>query len=162
MKDESLFPGPDHDHAQCADAVLAHAQHVCSRRGARLTNLRRQVLEALASDHQAIGAYEIIARMGGDDQLKPAPISVYRALEFLEAHGLVHKIESLNAYVACSHGHKGEHAVLLICEACGMVAEIPGDAAFQALDREAAAQGFSPKRAIVELSGRCGRCAEDV
>jgi Fur family zinc uptake transcriptional regulator len=160
MNEESIFPAPGHDHSECTGAVLAHAELVCSRRGARLTKLRRDVLQALADDHQAVGAYDVMARMAGPDQAAPAPISVYRALEFLEAHRLVHKIESLNAYVACRHGHSGERTVLLICEACGMVAEIPGENAFKALDHEAGLQGFQPEKAIVELSGRCGRCVE--
>lgn len=158
MNDQSLFPAPGHDHAACSGAVLSHAELVCARRGARLTPLRRNVLRHLAEGHQAVGAYDLMARMGeGKDA--PAPISVYRALDFLQAHGLVHKIESRNAYVACSHGHKDSRAVLLICEDCGMVAEIPGDAAFAALDGEASAHGFAPARAIVEIAGQCQRCA---
>ena len=72
---------------------------------------------------QAAGAYDIIERMA-EQGPRPAPITVYRALDFLAAHGLVHKIESRNAFVACSHSHEGEPAALLVCEACGTVAEL--------------------------------------
>lgn len=154
------FPDPGHDHSACSGSVLERAERVCARRGARLTALRRDVLRHLAQGHQAIGAYEVMARMESENSPAPAPVSIYRALDFLQAHGLVHKIESRNAYVACSHGHSDERAVLLICEACGMVAEIAGDTVFEALDGEAAAHGFSAARAVIELAGRCGHCAQ--
>lgn len=152
-----LFPSPGHDHSRCTGTLLERAERVCARRGARLTALRRDVLKLLAQDHHAVGAYEVMARM----RPQPAPISVYRALDFLQAHGLVHKIESRNAYVACNHGHDGQRAVLLICEACGMVAEVPGEGVFDALDREASSHGFAPARAVIELSGRCGHCVKE-
>ena len=155
------FPDPGHDHSACSGSVLERAERVCARRGARLTALRRDVLRHLAQGHQAIGAYEVMARMESEQGPAPAPISVYRALDFLQAHGLVHKIESRNAYVACSHGHADERAVLLICEGCGMVAEMSGGPVFEALDREAAAHGFAPARAVIELAGRCGHCAQN-
>lgn len=77
------------------------------RRSARLTSQRRDVLSCVARSHAAVGAYEVIDRMA-DHGPRPAPITVYRALDFLAAHGLIHKIESRNAYVACSHAHEGE------------------------------------------------------
>jgi Fur family zinc uptake transcriptional regulator len=153
------FPAPGHDHAHCTGSVLAHAERVCASRGARLTPLRRDVLRCLAQGHQAVGAYEVMARLEAEQKAAPAPISIYRALDFLLAHGLVHKIESRNAYVACSQGHDDTSAVLLICEGCGMVAEIDAGAAVAALQAQAEARGFVPSRTVIELAGRCGHCA---
>jgi len=137
---------------------VKRAERICARRGSKLTAQRRDVLDCVAQSHQAAGAYEIIERMAVTGP-RPAPITVYRALDFLLAHGLVHKIESRNAFIACSHAHEGEPAALLICEACGIVAELDSPDTFAALGQQAAAQGFKAERTVVEISGRCGHCA---
>ena len=89
----------------------------------------------MAQSHSAVGAYDIIERMA-EHGPRPAPITVYRALDFLLAHGLVHKIESRNAFVACSHSHEGQPAALLICETCGTVSELDAPEVFRAHHRE--------------------------
>ena len=96
------FPTPDHDHARCSADVLSHAETLCRQRKQRLTPMRRQVLNALAASHRPIGAYEIMERVAADGT-RPAPITVYRALDFLIEQGLVHRIESRNAFLACAH-----------------------------------------------------------
>jgi Fur family zinc uptake transcriptional regulator len=152
------FPNPSHDHRHCTEDLIARAERLCGRRGARLTPQRRDVLSCVAQSHVATGAYELIDRMAGQGA-RPAPITIYRALDFLLAHGLVHKIESRNAYVACSHPHEGKPAALLICEACGTVAELDAPESFAALARGAEEQGFKASRTVVEMSGHCGHCA---
>src|SRR5215208_3972539 len=121
---DGLFAAPGHDHTHCAEATLARAERICAERGARLTAIRRQVLEALAGTHAPIGAYELIERLENGEGHRPAPITVYRALDFLLEQGLAHRIESRNAFVACAHEH-GDRGVLmfLICESCGSVGE---------------------------------------
>jgi Fur family zinc uptake transcriptional regulator len=151
------FPDPKHDHNHCTEELLIRAERMCARRGARLTGQRRDVLACVARSHSAVGAYEVIDRMA-DHGPRPAPITVYRALDFLEAHGLVHKIESRNSYVACSRAHEGEPAALLICEGCGAVAELEVPEAFSALTAGAESQHFRTRRVVVELSGHCGHC----
>jgi Fur family zinc uptake transcriptional regulator len=152
------FPDPHHDHHHCTEELLDRAERMCARRGARLTGQRRDVLECVARSHAAVGAYEVIERMA-DHGPRPAPITVYRALDFLEAHGLVHKVESRNSYVACTHAHEGKPAALLICETCGLVSELDVPDAFSTLGAAAAGQGFHPRRMIVEMPGQCGPCA---
>lgn len=153
----SLFPTPGHDHEECAANLMARAERICARRGSRLTGLRRSVLEAAGRSHQAAGAYELIERMA-EKGPRPAPISVYRALDFLAAHGLVHKIESKNAFIACSLSHRDPRAILLLCEDCGRVAELEAAPVFSDLERRAATTGFRPRSAMIELSGYCGHC----
>ena len=102
---QSVFPAPDHDHGRCASAAIAHAEVLCAARAQRLTPMRRHVLEALLDSHRPLGAYEIIERLAR--QGRPAPITVYRVLDFLRDNGLVHRIESRNAFVACVHNHAG-------------------------------------------------------
>jgi Fur family transcriptional regulator, zinc uptake regulator len=153
------FPAPQHDHDLCTADLLSRAERTCERRGSKLTGQRRDILDCVAQSHSAVGAYDIIERMAGRGT-RPAPITVYRALDFLQAHGLVHKIESRNAFVACSHAHEGSPAVLLICEACGLVAELDTPETFQALKHAAARQGFAEHRTVVEMTGLCSNCAK--
>src|ERR1700749_2791169 len=98
------FPAPDHDHGRCTADALLHAERVCERREQKFTPIRRQVLQALLSSHRPLGAYEVIDELA-KSMPRPAPITVYRALDFLMANGLVHRIESRNAYLAWAHDH---------------------------------------------------------
>ena len=97
------FPAPDHDHNRCAADAIIHAERVCKERSQKLTPIRRQVLQALLASHRPLGAYEIIDALA-KSLPRPAPITVYRALDFLRDNGLVHRIESRNAFVACNIG----------------------------------------------------------
>ncbi|MFZ0422634.1 MAG: Fur family transcriptional regulator [Xanthobacteraceae bacterium] len=156
---QTIFPAPDHDHARCASSAIAHAERQCAARAQRLTPMRRQVLEALLASHRPLGAYEIIERLAG--RSRPAPISIYRALDFLRENGLVHRIESRNAFVACVHDHGSDDLVVfLLCESCGAVGEAPGGDAAEALKASARAAGFSPKSPLIEVAGICSHCRE--
>ncbi len=153
----AIFPAPDHDHARCTSAAIEHAEAQCAARAQRLTPMRRQVLETLLASHRPLGAYEIIERLA--DKSRPAPITIYRALDFLRENGFVHRIESRNAFVACVHNHgSNDLVVFLICERCSAVGEAPGAAAAEALKASARAVGFSPKSPLVEIAGICSHC----
>jgi Fur family zinc uptake transcriptional regulator len=156
-KSQIVFPAPDHDHGTCTSAAIAHAEELCAARSQRLTPMRRHVLEALLASHKPLGAYEIIERIA--DNGRPAPISVYRALEFLRDHDLVHRIESRNAFVACVHNHAGrDPVVFLICEHCGSVGEAPGAGVAEALKASCRAAGFASKSPVIEITGICSHC----
>src|SRR5581483_10400504 len=119
----AVFPAPDHDHERCSHDAMAIAEAVCLERGQRLTAMRRKVLDELLASHKPLGAYEIIDRLALRGA-RPAPITAYRALEFLRENGLVHRIESRNAFVACVHNHLADELVVfMICEHCGAVGE---------------------------------------
>jgi len=154
----TVFPAPDHDHARCAAEAIAHAEARCAARGERLTPMRRRVLEVLAASHKPLGAYEIIELVGGDGA-RPAPITVYRALDFLRDNGLVHRIESRNAFLACVRDHAAEPAVaFLICDKCGAVGEAPAAAVASSLAAAARSAGFTPKLSVIEITGTCAHC----
>jgi Fur family zinc uptake transcriptional regulator len=139
---------------------MAVAEERCGERGQRLTPIRRDVLVALLASHRPLGAYEIMDRLAPDGP-RPAPITVYRALEFLRENGLVHRIESRNAFVACVHAHAaGELVVFLICERCGTVGEAASDEVAVKLRSAARAVGFTPKSPVIEISGICTHCGE--
>ena len=124
------FPAPNHDHGRCTADGIAHAEQVCARRAQKFTPIRR-----------------------------PAPITVYRALDFLMENGLVHRIESRNAFLACAHDHDETSMVaFLICDRCGSVGEIPAAPVAQSLNAAARATGFAPKLSVVEIAGTCAHC----
>ncbi|HXQ84301.1 MAG TPA: Fur family transcriptional regulator [Xanthobacteraceae bacterium] len=155
----AIFPAPDHDHERCASAAIAHAEAQCAARTQRLTPMRRQVLETLLASHKPLGAYEIIERL--EHKNRPAPITIYRALDFLRENGLVHRIESRNAFVACVHNHGGDDLVVfLICERCGAVGEAPGGGVAEALKTSSRLAGFSPKSPLIEIAGICSHCRD--
>lgn len=154
----SVFPAPDHDHARCTVDAMAHAEALCRERGERLTPMRRRVLEVLSASHKPLGAYEIIDLIGGNGP-RPAPITIYRALDFLRDNGLVHRIESRNAFLACVRKHHSDALVaFLLCEQCGAVGEVPAGALAPALTAAARAAGFTPKMSVIEITGLCAHC----
>ena len=152
------FPAPDHDHGRCTAEGIAHAERVCRQSGQKFTPIRRQVLQALLASHRPLGAYEVIDELT-KAMPRPAPITVYRALDFLMANGLVHRIESRNAYLACAHHHDAAALVaFLICERCGAVGEMPSTPVAQRLGAAARASGFAPKLSVIEITGTCAHC----
>lgn len=153
----------DHDHACAhghppADAV-AVAEARCAEQGLKLTPIRREVLEHLAASPAPVGAYDLIERMHRASGRRPAPISVYRVLDFLLEAGLAHRIESRNAYVACGHRHAAaDLVVFMICDHCGCVTEASGAPVQKDLAAIARGAGFAPASQVVEMFGRCGHC----
>jgi Fur family zinc uptake transcriptional regulator len=139
---------------------MAVAEARCAGRGQRLTPIRRHVLAALLASHQPLGAYEIMERLAPSGP-RPAPITVYRALEFLRDNGLVHRIESRNAFVACVHAHSvGDLVVFLICERCGAVGEASSPGIAARLKAAARTVGFTAKSPVIEVGGICTHCSE--
>ncbi len=152
------FPPPDHDHGRCTAVVIAHAERICRAKGQKFTPIRRQVLQALSASHRPLGAYDVIAALSTDG-IRPAPITVYRALDFLIANGLVHRIESRNAFLACVHAHgSGSTVAFLICERCGAVGEVADAPAARNLNEAARRTGFTPRLSVVEITGICAHC----
>jgi Fur family transcriptional regulator, zinc uptake regulator len=138
---------------------MAHAEAVCTERAQRLTPIRRRVLEALLASHAPLGAYDLIEKLGKRGE-KPAPITIYRALDFLRENGLVHRIESRNAFIACAHNHdSGAPVVFLICDKCGSVGEAAGAPVADTIKAAARAAGFTAKTPVIEITGICSHCA---
>lgn len=148
----------DHDHDHCVAEALARAEAICAERGARLTDLRRQVFELVLGSHRPVGAYDLVARLGESGGKPVAPQTVYRALDFLIEQGLVHRIASLNAFVGCSHPQVAHAGQFMICNQCQEVAELGDPAAVTGLIDRAAAQGFTVQSVSVELTGVCAAC----
>ena len=94
------FKPKNHDHEKCVAEAIAAAEARCARDGRSFTPLRRRVLELVWSSHGPVGAYELLDELRAERR-GAAPPTVYRALDFLMGNGLIHRIESLNAYVGC-------------------------------------------------------------
>src|ERR1044072_9180356 len=154
----SVFPTPDHDHDRCSADALKHAEALCAKRGERLTPRPRHLPNGLAATHKPIGPYEIIDAVAARGP-RPAPITIYRALDFLTAQGLVHRIESRQALLARLNNHaRGAPVIFLICEQCGAVGEAPSAAVTDSLNAAAKSAGFAPKSRVIEITGVCRHC----
>lgn len=146
-----------HDHAHCAADALIRAEIVTTASGARLTPVRRRVLEILLEEHRALGAYDVLARLAADGFGNQPPVA-YRALEFLVDQGLAHRIQRLNAFTACAHMGETHAPAFLICRICQSVAETAANAARLALEVEAVRTGFTIERSTIEALGLCPTC----
>lgn len=165
-----------HDHATCVLAALDRAEAACARRGERLTPLRRRVLELVWHNHSPVGAYDLLARLQRE-RGRVAPPTVYRALDFLCQQGLVHRLDSLQAFIGCGHpdihsgegseggeddrdgGREGRHtAHFLICQDCGAAVEVCDGQLDGAISGLAGRTGFAVAAETIELSGLCAAC----
>ena len=147
-----------HDHQGCIDTAITLAERLCAERGVRFTPLRRRVLELIWSNHESVKAYDLL------DELKPfdksaKPATVYRTLDFLLEQGLIHRIESLNAFVGCRHPERQHELLLLICERCHHVDERPALELVTAAAREIEIARFTAHRQSFEIRGLCAACA---
>ncbi len=162
-----MTDGPDasvgfamHDHSHCVATALKTAETVCAERGLNLTPVRLKVLEFLLQEHRALGAYAILDLLK-EAGFKSQPPVAYRALEFLAKNGFVHKIERLNAFVACAHPSEDHSPAFMICRVCDAVAEAQAVTTKSALGEAARATGFQIERTVVEAEGVCPSCAEE-
>ncbi|GHC23035.1 Fur family transcriptional regulator [Gemmobacter nanjingensis] len=152
-------PFHDHDHHLCSDAVMSQAEAMLAASGARLTPVRRRVLEILLEQHRAMGAYDVLQRLAAEGFGNQPPVA-YRALDFLVEQGLAHRIQRLNAFTACMHPGEAHAPAFLICRGCNTVAEAPAAPVRAALESAAADLGFTVERASVEALGLCPACRE--
>jgi Fur family zinc uptake transcriptional regulator len=157
-KVDKMVQPADHNHSGCVNDALQKAQLVCSQKGVRLTDLRRRVLELVWESHRPVGAYYILEALMKEQ--RAAPPTVYRALGFLQEHGLVHRIASLNAYVGCISPLTDHSGQFLICGTCQESTEILNVKVTDALQETALSAGFDVQQQTVEIIGTCNRCRQ--
>lgn len=143
-----------HDHNSCVRSALNAADAACAARSLQLTPVRRRVLEILLESHAAMGAYDVLARLDAEGLGSKPPVA-YRALGFLVDNGFVHRIERLNAFIACAHPGANHDPAFMICRGCGTVAEALATAA---LAQPAALSGFQVEQTVIEAEGLCPAC----
>ena len=155
-----------HHHVHDAAAFVAAVERACGERGLRLTEIRARVLGLVAAAGKPIKAYDLLEQIrvdksaDGEGAGAAAPPTVYRALDFLLANGFIHKLESINAFVACHHPNAAQHsAPFLICDGCHKAVELEDEHVVATLDAQARALGFSPQTQTLEVHGLCAECA---
>lgn len=149
---------PEHDHQQCVTHALQTAEQLCTVRGVQLTTIRQQVLGLIWETHKAVKAYELL------DKIKPLqsaakPATIYRALDFLIEQGLIHRIESLNAFIGCRCSGQPHELLLLICKQCEEVEERAAVEVMRTIAEESAHAGFVIQSKAIEIQGICKKCA---
>ena len=156
---------PKH-HVHDADGFVAAVERACHERSLRLTPIRARVLGLVADAGQPIKAYDLLEQIragnsvDGENAGAAAPPTVYRALDFLLANGFIHKLESVNAFVACHHPSTAQHSVpFLICDRCHSAVELEDLDVVAQLEARARSLGFQPQAQTLEVHGICARCA---
>lgn len=150
----------EHDHKKCVSEALGLAEHLCVVRGVQLTPIRHQVLALIWESHKAVKAYDLL------DRIKPLqnaakPATIYRALDFLIEQGLIHRVESLNAFVGCKCSEHPHELLLLICKECNEVEERSAPKVMEALSQEFYQADFLPHSKAIEAQGICRKCRDD-
>lgn len=149
-----------HDHDVCVDEAMNVARALCEERAVALTPIREKVLQIVWRSHKPVGAYEVLDELSRTHKAARPP-TVYRALDFLMAEGLIHKIESLNAYLGCVEAGAPHTSQFLICRKCGTAEEIVDPKLDKALDAAARHVRFIVEHKVVEIAGLCAPCAAD-
>jgi Fur family zinc uptake transcriptional regulator len=154
---EPHIPAAQHDHAGCVAEAISTAERLCRDRGLRFTAIRRRVLELVWDSHKPIGAYGILEILGKESS-SAAPPTVYRALEFLIEAGLVHRLDSLNAFIGCPDPASRHAGQFLICLSCRTVTELSDVEIEGLVANRAAEHGFEAVRQMLEIEGLCKNC----
>lgn len=154
---QPAFANPEHDHQLCVKQALATAEQICLDQGQRFTEIRRQVFELIWQQHKPIGAYQILEQL--QQKARTAPPTVYRALDFLLNLGLIHRIESLNAFIGCAHPRARHEGYFLICTSCNACAELKAAGITREIQLSARQCGFVVMDSAVEIMGLCPGCA---
>jgi Fur family zinc uptake transcriptional regulator len=137
---------------------IASADQHCAKHGQRLTDTRREVLTLLLQQGSCMKAYELLEALRKTHP-QAAPPTIYRPLQFLVELGLVHRIDSLNAYIACTHDDASEQDFLVVCPRCASVSEIEDDKVNKLLAKHLEKSGFVAEHHSVEISAICHNCA---
>jgi len=154
-----LPPAASQSERRLAKAV-ERASQAFTEKNLRFTKLRQDVFQEIAATYASIGAYDVLAQLA-EKGTRLAPISVYRAIDALLEAGVIHRLESKNAFFACrrlDHG-VGRRPIFLACEKCNAVQEVDSEGIFETIDRVARGASFQPRVKFVEVSGLCRSCA---
>lgn len=157
----SPFPPPTKNSERNVAKAVQRAEQEFAAKNLRFTKLRQMVYEEIAATYTSIGAYDILAKLG-EKGTRVAPISIYRAIDALLEAGVIHRLESKNAFFACRRlDHRtGRRPIFLSCEKCGAVGEVDGQDIFDMISKSADSVSFKPRVKFVEVQGLCPRCQE--
>ncbi len=145
------------NHNNCIDLAIKKTEDVFSKKNIAFTVLRRKILKFILENHAPFGAYDILDKLKLESK-SAKPITVYRILDLFLANNIVHKIESQNKFLACSHPGENHHCWFLICDNCNIVQELCSESLKQMIDSESQKLSFVPKKTILEIKGVCKSC----
>ncbi len=129
----------------------------CEKNGLNVTKPREEVLKAILGSKKPLGAYDILEKLA-EPLNKPKPPTVYRAIDFWQSHGFIHRIESLNAYIGCDTDHHHEGSQFIICDKCGNVEEVHLCSVPAELQKKSEESGLKISHWVLELHGTCKTC----
>ncbi|MBB3169676.1 Fur family transcriptional regulator [Simiduia aestuariiviva] len=155
---QHALPFRRHNHQHCIADALAAARALAKARGLRLTLQREQVLRLIWQNHKPVGAYQLMEQLAELTGKQVAPPTVYRALEFLLEHRLIHRLNSLNAFIGCACPDTGHAGQFVICRACGIALELNEASVRVPIQALAQSVGFQIEQQTLELSGLCPNC----
>ena len=148
-----------HDHNHCIESAITQAQNLCKERGVRLTRVRQRVLELVWQSHQPLGAYTLLSLLA-EEGFNSAPPTIYRALEFLQNEGLIHKLASVNAYTGCSNPGNPHEGHFFLCLSCNQALELDTSTLQNSLQNSAENHGFAIAQQTIEITGYCAQCQQ--
>ncbi len=145
------------NHKISIDEALKKAEVICNKKGVKLTKLRQKVLTLILKNHGYVKAYDLLNDLKKNNASAKPP-TVYRSLDFLMEHGFIHKIQSLNAFVGCSHPDEHEDCYFLICKECKNIEECCSNKVKKVLTSTSGKNNFSPNQVTLEITGICQDC----
>ena len=146
------------NHKISINEALKKAENICNKKGVKLTKLRQKVLTLILKNHGYVKAYDLLNDLKKSDASAKPP-TVYRSLDFLMEHGFIHKIQSLNAFVGCSHPDEHEDCYFLICKECKNIEECCSNKVKKVLTSTSGKNNFSPNQVTLEITGICQDCS---
>ena len=152
------LPPAGHDPDSCVSDAIDTAERLCRERGLRFTALRRRVLTLVWDSHKPIGAYDILDKLGNEGRTA-APPTVYRALDFLIEAGLVHRLDSLNAFIGCPDPSRSHTGQFMICRQCRTVLELHDPEIESVVAGKAERLGFTAVHQVLAVQGLCAACS---
>lgn len=147
-----------HNHQHCIDDAMNNARNLCIEKGTRLTALREQVLALVWQSHKPLGAYDLIDMLAEASGRRIAPPTVYRALDFLLGMKVIHRINSLNAYIGCPSPSTDHPNYFLICTQCHTASECNDSTLCQHIEQLGQQQQFEIQQQWLEILGCCQEC----
>jgi Fur family zinc uptake transcriptional regulator len=147
------------DHHSCIDEAIESADKIIYEKGLRFTDLRKQVFKLIWESHKPVKAYDLLEKIKKNDTSAKPP-TIYRTLDFLLKNGLIHRLNSQNSFIGCSHPHKHEDCYFLICEKCHEISECCNNDLNLAIAKTVGLTNFTPANITLEIEGICKECAE--
>tara|TARA_B100001248_G_scaffold180359_1_gene137194 strand:- start:1034 stop:1489 length:456 start_codon:yes stop_codon:yes gene_type:complete len=146
------------NHKISINEALKKAEIICNKKGVKLTKLRQKVLTLILKNHGYVKAYDLLNDLK-KNYASAKPPTVYRSIDFLMEHGFIHKIQSLNAFVGCSHPEEHEDCYFLICKECKNIEECCSNTVKKVLTSTSGKNNFSPNQVTLEITGICQDCS---